>query len=376
MGKRGNGEGSISKRKDGRYMARYTVQTPDGPKQKTITGKKSESRDDVAAKLTKAMADRDGGYVFDAGNITVSEYLERWLSDSVRDTVRQRTYEGYEHIVERHISPTLGRVKLSKLTPAHVRGLYRDKLDAGLSNRTVRYVHTTLNKALSQAVADGMIPRNVCAAVKAPQPAKKEIQPLSRDQVRTFLEAVSDDRLEALYTVAVTAGLREGEILALRWDDVDLDGDKLQVRRTASEARSGRVYEAPKSGTGRSIRLTQKAAQSLRDHRKRQLEERMERGELWEDHGLVFPSEVGTPMGARNLQRAFKIRLKRAGLPEVRFHDLRHTCATLLLRQGVNPKFVQELLGHRDIALTLNVYSHVLPDMGDAAAGAMDDALG
>lgn len=364
----------ITKRKDGRFMARYTVQAADGPKRKTIYGKTYK---EVEKALTAARADADKGLVYDAGKLTVGEYLSLWLKDSVKDTVRQRTYEGYEHMVDRHISPAIGRVKLSGLTPAHVRGLYRQKLDSGLSPRTVLYAHTTLNKALSQAVADGLIPRNVCAAVKAPQPRKAEIRPLNREQVRTLLDTIRDDKLEAVLTVAVSAGLREGELLALKWEDVDLDTGKLQVRRTLSEARSGRIFEAPKSGTGRSIRLTQKAIQALRTHRKRQLEERMERGELWEDHGLVFPSEIGTPMGARNLQRAFKIRLKRAGLPQTtRFHDLRHTCATLLLKQGVNPKFVQELLGHADIALTLNVYSHVLPDMGDAAAGAMDDALG
>jgi integrase len=376
VGRRGNNEGSISKRKDGRYMARYTVHTIEGPKQRTIMGRKGESREDVAGRLADALSDRNKGLTYDAGKLTVSEYLRTWLTDSVRDTVRQRTYEGYVNIVEGHISPAIGYVKLSKLTPAHVRRLYRDKLDSGLSNRTVRYIHTTLNKALKQAVADGLISRNAAASVKAPRPAKAEVRPLDRQQVHTFLRTVCGDRLEALYTVAVTTGLREGEILALRWEDVDFEADKLQVRRTASEARIGRVYETPKSGMGRSIRLTQKAAQSLREHRKRQLEERMERAGLWKDHDLVFPSEVGTSLGARNLQRAFKIRLKRAGLPETtRFHDLRHTCATLLLRQGVNPKLVQELLGHRDVALTLNVYSHVLPDMGDAAAGAMDDAL-
>ena len=151
----------------------------------------------------------------------------------------------------------------------------------------------------------------------------------------------------------------------------------LQIRRTLSEARSGRIFEAPKSGKGRQIRLTKKATGALRAHRKRQLEERMERAVLWRDQGLVFPSQVGTPLSARNLQRTFKAHLRRSGLPQTtRFHDLRHTCATLLLRQGVNPKFVQELLGHADISMTLNVYSHVLPDMGDAAASAMDDALG
>ncbi|MEJ7818776.1 MAG: site-specific integrase, partial [Rubrobacteraceae bacterium] len=190
------------------------------------------------------------------------------------------------------------------------------------------------------------------------------------------LDTVSGDRLEALYVVAVTAGLRQGELLGLKWEDVDLEAGMLQVRRTLSEARSGRVFESPKSGKGRSVRLTKRATAALRAHRKAQLEERMARAGLWQDNGLVFPSTTGTPLGARNLVRSYKLRLERAGLPDIRFHDLRHTCATLLLRQGVHVKFVQELLGHGDVALTLNVYSHVLPDMGDAAAGAMDDALG
>jgi integrase len=307
----------------------------------------------------------------------VGEYLKRWLDNCVRDTVRQRTYEGYAHMVERHISPTLGRVKLKSLTPDHVRGLYRERLDSGLSARTVQYAHTTLNKALKQAVADGLIPRNAAASVKSPRPRRPEIKPLNREQVRSLLNAVSGHRLAALYVVAVTAGLRQGELLGLQWKDVDLERGMLQVRRTLSEARSGRIFEAPKSGRGRQIRLTQKATTALRAHRKRQLEERIGKAGLWQEQDLVFPSEVGTPLSARNLQRHFKGALKRVGLPgTTRFHDLRHTCATLLLKQGVHVKYVQELLGHADISLTLNVYSHVLPDMGDAAAGAMDDALG
>ena len=156
-----------------------------------------------------------------------------------------------------------------------------------------------------------------------------------------------------------------------------LEAGTLQVRRVLSETRSGRIFEAPKSGKGRNIRLTRRAVAVLRAHRKCQLEERMARAKLWQEQGLVFPSTVGTPLSARNLQRHFKTLLERAGLPRTfRLHDLRHTCATLLLRQGVHAKYVQELLGHADISLTLNVYSHVLPDMGDAAAGAMDSALG
>jgi integrase len=372
--RRGNNEGSISRRKDGRWMGRYTIHTAEGPKQRAVYGR---TRAEAAEKLTRAMADRDGGIVYDAGKLVLGEYLDRWLADSVRGTVRQRTYERYESLVRVHISPTLGRIKLKNLTPAHVRSLNREKLDSELAPRTVQYIHRTLSKALKQAVSDGLIPRNAAGSVKPPQPRTEEIRPLDREQVRAFLEAISGDRLEALYVVAITAGLRSGELLGLKWEDVDLEAGMLQVRRTLSEARSGRIFEAPKSGKGRRIQLTRMATEALRGHRKRQLEEKLRLGSLWQENGLVFPSQVGTPIGGRNLIRHFKIRLGRAGLPSTfRFHDLRHTCATLLLRQAVHVKFVQELLGHGDVSLTLNTYSHVLPDMGDAAAGAMDEALG
>jgi integrase len=188
---------------------------------------------------------------------------------------------------------------------------------------------------------------------------------LDREQVRAFFDAVAGERLKPLYILAVTAGLREGELLGLRWEDLDLETGMLQIRRSLSEARSGRIFEAPKSGKGRSVRLTQRALSALRKHRKRQLEERMKLPGLWQEHGLVFPSQVGTPIGGRNLNRSFKRYLERAGLPRsFRFHDLRHTCAKLLLQQGVNHKFVQELLGHGDVSLTLNVYSHVLSCLG------------
>jgi integrase len=372
--RRGNGEGSITRRKDGRWMGRYTVHTANGPKQKCVYGK---TREEVRRKLTKAIADRDGGLVFDAEDFTVSQYLVRWLADSVRDTVRTKTYERYESIVRVHLVPAIGALKLKALAPAHVRGLYREKLDGGLASRTVLHIHRTLSKALKQAANDGLIPRNPAGPVKPPRAHREEIRPLSRDQVRIFLDTVSGDRLEALYVLAVTAGLRQGELLALNWEDVDLEAGTLEVRRTLSETRGRRSFEAPKSGRGRSVRLSRRAVNALRAHRKAQLEERMTKVRLWEDHGLVFASEVGTTMSGRNLYRALKIRLKRAGLPEtLRFHDLRHTCATLLLRQSVPSKFVQEFLGHADISLTLNTYSHVLPEMGDAAADAMDAALG
>jgi len=183
--KNGNGEGGISRHKNSSlYMGRYTVQTPTGPKRKTLYGK---TRREVDEKLTRAKANRDSGLVFDAHNLTLGGYLDRWL-DSVRDTVRQRTWERYEQIVRVHLKPALGRVKLKNIAPTHARALYREKLDGGLAPRTVNYIHTTLSKALNDAVSDGLVPRNVTRSVKAPKPAKEEIRPLSHEQTKAFLE--------------------------------------------------------------------------------------------------------------------------------------------------------------------------------------------
>jgi len=355
-------------------MARYTIQTATGTKRKAIYGK---TRGEVSEKLTKAMAHRDGGLVFGADNLKVGEYMIRWLADSVADTVRWSTFARYEQNTRLHIVPAFGRAKLKNLTPAHVRGLYRQKLDEGLSPRTVQYIHMTLHKALKQAVADGLIPRNVTEAVKPPRPVKKEIRPLDAEQTRALLRTARGDRLEALYVVAVTAGLREGELLGLKWEDLDLDAGKLAVRRSLSITKDGPVFKFPKNGKGRSIKLTTRAVEALKRHRAAQNEERLRLGTLWEDNGLVFPGERGQPMRAWSLTGGPFLRLlKRAGLPEkTRFHDLRHTCATLLLGRSVHPKIVQDLLGHATISITLDTYSHVLPGMGDQAADAMDDAL-
>ena len=369
----------ITKRADGRYMARYTVQTPDGPKRKTITGKKGEKYGSVEKRLNEARANADQGLIFDADTLKVGEYLDRWLTDAVRDTVRPRTYERYEQIAKAHLTPALGRHKLKSLTPAHVRGLYREKLDSGLSPRTVQYIHITLNKALKQAVADGLIPRNVAAAVKPPRPAKKEINPLSPEEARTFLDAAGEDDLEALYVLAVSTGMRQGELLGLKWEDTNLDAGTLQVRRALSQTKNGPALTPPKSAKSRRrIKLTGGTVAALKRHRKRQLEERMRLSDLWEDHDFVFPNHTGGPMRPWTLTGGSFLRvLRRAGLPETtRFHDLRHTCATLLLSRGIHVKLVQELLGHATISITLDTYSHVLPGMDDGLADTMGDALG
>jgi integrase len=373
MGKRGNGEGSITRRKNGGWSAQYTVHTAEGRKRKTLYGK---TRQEVAAKLARALSDREGGLIFDAEGLKLGEYLGRWLEDSVKGTVRNTTYERYEQITRTHIVPMLGAIKLKALTPTHVRGLYKEKLSS-LSPRTVQYIHVTLHKALKQAVSDGLIPRNATEAVKPPQVRREEIRPLTPEQVKMLLDAASGDRLEALYVLAVHTGLRQGELLGLKWDDIDLQARTLQVRRALTTAKGGPRLAAPKTkGSRRRVSLTRVAAQAFKGHLERQLEEIDRADSLWQEYGLVFASETGAPLDRRDLtSRRFKPLLERAGLPHFRFHDLRHTCATLLLTQNVNPKVVSEMLGHSSIAITLDTYSHVLPNMQDSAARALEEAL-
>ena len=212
MGRRGNGEGTITRRKDGRWEAKYTAHTAEGPKRRALYGK---TRKEVADKLARALTDRVSGFTFDTENMTVGEYLDRWLNDSDRGSVRTSTYERHEQIVRLHLKPAFGRVKLSKLTPAHVQGLYRHKLDSGLSPATVQKIHVVLHKALAQALKWNLIPRNAADAVKAPRPAAEEMRPLSPDEARKLMEAAQGDKLEALYVLAMHTGMRQGELLAL-----------------------------------------------------------------------------------------------------------------------------------------------------------------
>ena len=320
------------------FTVPYLVHTAKGPKYRYLYGK---TRHAVAEKLTKAMADRDGGLIFDTGKVTLGGYLDRWLADSLKGTVRTSTYERHEEIVRLHIKPSLGRVGLKKLTPAHVRGLYSEKLDSGrLAPATVRKIHSTLRKALSQAVSDGLVHRNA-ADVKAPRPTPEEMRPLSENKARTFLEAVrrTGERFEALYVLAITTGLRRGELLGLRWEDVDLERGRLRVGRALVREGGRHILGETKTRRGRrQINLTPGTVSALKAHRKKQLEGKMRLAGLHKDQGLIFASEVGTPVNPENLvKRSFKPLLKEASLPEIRFHDLRHTCATLLLGRGVHP---------------------------------------
>ncbi|WP_119068717.1 tyrosine-type recombinase/integrase [Rubrobacter indicoceani] len=389
--KRGNGEGSIYLHKrDGvkvGYRGSYTVHTASGPKRRYVTGK---TREDVRKKLTKAMADRDIGLVVDDRNMTVGEYFDAWISDCVRGTIRESTFSRDAYLITNHIRPALGRIKLGNLNAIHLQGLYRDRLDRGkgggegLSGSTVQKIHHVAHKALDQAVKWDLIPRNPADSVKAPTPAQKEMRPLSREEARAFLEAAKDDRLHAFYVLAVHTGMRRGELLGLKWDDVDLDATipVLRVRRTQTRTENGRrlaLGDVKTKKSRRTIRLTPGSAKALHRHSARQAEEKLKLGSLYRDHGLVFAGEIGNLINPSNLrQRSFTPLLTEAGLAGkgVTFHDLRHTCASLLFQRNVHPKFVQELLGHASVAITLDTYSHMLPGMGGEAANAIDEALG
>jgi len=353
-GRRGRGEGSIYQRKDGRWVGQYDLPTDLGKKTKYIYGK---TRKEVASKLTKAMADRDAGMVFDAGSLKVGDYLDGWLG-SIRDTLRRRTWIRHEEVVRLHLKPSLGNTRLDRVSALQLQSLYRSKLDSGLSPRTVQIIHTTLYKALKQALRWSLVPRNVADSVDPPKAPKREIKSLDEGQAKRLLNAVQGDTLEALYVLAITTGMRVGELLGLRWEDVDLEAGTLQVKRTVF---NGHI-EAPKTSKGRrSIKLTQSSIEALQRHQKV--------GE-W-----VFCTKVGTPLSVHNLHnRSWKPLLKKTGLPlDTRFHDLRHTCATLLFTKGVHPKIVQEMLGHSSISITLDTYSHVLPNMQSEAVRAMED---
>jgi integrase len=375
--KNGNGEGSIyPHKKNGKKVGcrgAYWVQTSEGPKRRYVSGK---TREEVRHKLTKAMADRDGGLIFDAGNLTLGEYLNKWLDGAVRDTVKQNAWENYEYVSRVNLIPALGSLKLKAITPAHVQVLYRSKLNSSLSGRTVKLIHTVLNKSLKYAVRYGLIPRNSCASVTPPRVMKKEIKALSPQEAKRLLEAAKGERFEALYMLAITAGLREGKLLGLRWRDVNLDAETLSVRQQLTRTRSGLSFTFPKGDKSRSIRLASHTVRVLKHHNIAQKEERLKAGSLWQDTRLVFTTKVGTPVDVGNFTyRSFRPLLERAGLPRIRVHDLRHTFATLLLSKGTHPKIVQEMLGHANISMTLDTYSHVLPTMQDEAIAALEGAL-
>jgi len=369
--KRGNNEGTFRKRSDGRWEARITLE--DGSR-KSMYG---VTRQEAATRMSELLRDLAKGLPVVGERQTVREYMVSWLA-TVKPTIESTTWQRYGEYVRLHTLPRLGGVALSRLTPQQVQALYAAKLEEGLSPTTVSHLHALLHSALNDALRLGLVQRNVCDLVNPPRKRKVEMMTLTPEQARLMLETAAADRLEALYVVALTTGMREGELFALKWRDVNVDTAALQVRATLKNSEAGLITTYPKtSRSRRQIALTQVAVEAIRRQGARQNEERLAIGPAWRDKDFVFTDVIGGPLRRSNvLYRNFKPLLKRAGLPQIRFHDLRHTAATLMLLQGIHPKVVSEILGHASVSITLDLYSHVLPTMQKDATAALDRLLG
>jgi integrase len=384
--RRGNHEGCIVRRKDGRWMALMTSGREPATGKLQRVALYGKTRQDVADKLTLALGDRSRGTFVAPHKLTLGEWLDVWLRDYKQPSLRPVSYDSYAMMIRHHLKPALGHIALKDLRPDRVQRFYNDKRETGLSGRTVRYLHTILHGALKQAMKNQLVVRNVSEATTTSSGKVRTMHPLTLDQVHQFLAAVRDDRLFAAFFLEMGTGLRRGELLGVRWQDFDLDTGVLQVRQTlvrignhditAGDRKTRLIFQEPKTEQSRRIiPIPDDIVEALRHHRARQAEERLLMGEAYEDQGLVFCQANGQPIDPRNFTRHFERLLNQAGVPRIRFHDGRHTFATLMLELGEAPKTVQTMLGHTKISTTLDIYSHVSLDLEKKAAARLNAVL-
>lgn len=381
-GKRGQNEGSIFKRDDGRWCAVLNLGYVNGKrKRKYFYG---DTRKEVQETLTAALREQQQGLPVTVERQTVGQYLTDWLSTSVKPPAKaHNTYRAYEKLVRLYLMPHLGRLPLQKLAPQHVQAMLTAMQQENGGTRVTSVSATTaistrkvLRRALNQAVKWGLLARNAAALTDPPTSQVQEVHPFTPDEARAFIAAVKGHRQEALYTVALAVGLRQGEALGLRWDDIDMTGRQLHVRKQVQRIDSKlQLVDVKTPKSRRTIPLPATTIAALKTHRNRQREERLMAGQHWQEHGLVFPTMRGTPQDGNNVRVLFQRLVKQAGLPRQRFHDLRHACASLLLAQNVHPRVVMEILGHSNIAITMNTYSHVLPQAQRDAVDLLDSLL-
>jgi len=339
---------------------------------KTVHGTKR----DAQRYLTKAQRDNDLGQFVEPSDRPLETFLQEWLAGAVAARVTAKTAADYASLLRLHVTPVLGDRKLSQLASADIQKLYTGMLERGLSARTIRYTHAVLSMALDQAVKWSFLAKNPAKAVDLPRNRPQEMRFFTREQATAFLAAAEADRWRALWHLLLVTGMRPGEALGLKWSD--LDGQRVRIQRNLVRSPDGRwVLKEPKTQRGiRAVAVPAATTDSLQRHRRHQLEERLMAGPGYVDQGLVFAATNGNPLDWHVLvQRHFNAIIKAAGLPRIRPYDLRHTTATLLLAAGENIKVVSERLGHANAAMTLNVYSHVLPDMQEAAAARMAESL-
>jgi integrase len=377
--RRSPGDGCITQRKDGRWSSYITLE---GGKRKTFYGK---TKKEVKEKLKEAQFAQMKGLLVAAPQQTVGQFLMSWLEDTHKFHLRIRTYERYHQYLRLHLIPGLGHIQLQKLSPQDLQAFYKLKMEeGGLSGTTVGTMHNILHKALDTAVRWDLVARNVCERVTPPRKEHYEIQPLTKDQVQQFIRATCGNYYENLFLLALGTGMRQGEVIALKWQDVNLEVGTLQVRRVLShvdqrlrkDGAPAYIEAEPKTESSRrTIVLPKFVVDSLLAHRAEQQDIKLVAGDTWVDQNYVFCTAKGRHLHPNPIVVAFKKVLKRAGLPDIRFHDLRHTAATMLLELGVHPKIVQERMGHSEISMTMDIYSHVMPTMQRQAIMQLDDAF-
>lgn len=367
--RRSKGEGAIWKAADGRIRGSLVLPHPDGVRtvRRFVSAR---TRAEVSRKL-EALRQQAA-----AGGPTAESlgaYLQRWLV-AVKPHLRPATWGSYAQHVRDYWTPGLGAIALTRLAPSHVEGVMARLLESGRSPATVQRARATLRRALHDAQRDGLVNRNAAALARPPRVERREMRALTPDEVRRLLQATADLPIVAL---AVTTGLRLGELLGLRWSDIDLDARTLVVRRALARTHSGgyALAEPKTARSRRTVVLGAVALEALRRRRVQQAADRLAAGSAWQDtDGAVFTDALGRLLDPREVSRSFRRLADRLGLP-VRFHDLRHTAASLMLAGGVPLKVVSDVLGHSSIAITADVYAHVAPDARREAAEALDRAL-
>jgi integrase len=308
---------------------------------------------------------------------TVRQFITRWLEDTVRPTLRPRTFETYEGKVRLHVLPELGHLTLAKLNPQHLQRLYATKLAEGLSPTTVNHVHWVIHGALAQAVRFGLVARNVAEVVESPKRPEAEPNPCTEEEVAAFLSAIQGHRHENFWIVLLASGLRFGECAALHWSDVDLRSGVVRVRHTVSRRRGAPLAVAePKTPRSRRVvPLARIGVEALRDQRIQVQEDRLRTGDRWRLNDLVFPSAIGTPLRETHVLERFHRVREAAGIRWHTMHDLRDTYSTSLAAKGVHPLVAQEMLGHGRIDTTMRIYTAVVPDAMTEKAARLDDVF-
>lgn len=368
-GRRGNNEGSIRQRADGLWEARLSIEG----RQRSVYAK---TRADVVTRMRQAQRLAEKGLPQAQETVTVGQFLANWLESSVRPSVRASTYSAYESHVRLHLTPSIGRVRLVKLQPERVQTLMIDLMRAGLSATSALRVRATLRRALNVALRWGLVHRNVATLIDPPKATRYKVAAMSPEEAAAILRAVEAHRWGAMYGLILAVGLRSGEARALRWADVDWDGRTISVRHTLTRLDGEWVLTPPKSERSmRTLPLPQFAVDMLSEHQALESGDDGGAAAAANPLGLIFTSAAGTPIDASNAVNEFKRTLAFAGLPARRLHDLRHGCASLLLSRGVSPRVVMETLGHSQISLTMDTYSHVLPSLQRDAADQMQEAL-